>query len=325
MIHPYRRGTDVAVTSDLDTCLAEAQQRVEQELQVRGQLTKARELLAGEGASLQRLENRVAEIEESIQSLESLSLGSLWASIAGNKAQQLDRQREELAAAEQRCEACAEKVVALDCEIQALEADLQDLIGAQEAYVSLCKEKEALLVDGDDPSAEQLRNVIAEQEGVAETQRCLKGAVRTGKHLLERLHSLTSALGRARTKMTGAGNPAGMIGKMVTNAVGRKGAAAAISRARDGMKQFTDEVVGLDFGDDNQSAFDLPGLAASLAGYVEELTGGCAINQDCDMSALRPMVNDVQELVSQIENRLDALDAEVKAIESERRELIAQA
>ena len=325
MISPYRRGTDAVVTAELDTRLAEAQQRVGQERQVRAQLTKAREELAGEGVSLQRLENRLAEIEQSIQSLESVSLGSLWASIAGNKSQQLDQQREEFAAAEQRCEACAERVVALDEEIQALETQLDELQGAERAYEALCREKEALLVEGDSPNAEQLQGMIAAQEVIRERQRDFSKAVRTGKHLLERLHSLTNALGRARTKLNSAGPRVGIVGKLLTDAVGRKGASEAVGRARDGMKRFAEEVERLDFSDDAEFAVDLAGLAASLACYLEELTSGHAVTKACDMSAVRPMVNDVQVLVSRIEDKLERIESELKAFESERRSLVSSA
>lgn len=104
-----------------------------------------------------RLYSELMKEKGDVEKLEGLSFSGIFLSMVGRKEDRLDREREELLAAELRYEEALETIKEIEKEIKDLENQLINFSNVKDSYNRLIKEKERLLLKDDGPKGRRLR------------------------------------------------------------------------------------------------------------------------------------------------------------------------
>lgn len=151
--------------------------------------------------TLRREERRLAQIrsaeQEDVDKLERVSLSSIFYTIASRKEEKLDKERAEAYAAALKHDAAVRQVEAAEQEVFSLNAELQELSGAEAEYNAVLKAKgDALKAENPVCGAEicrmedRLGAIAAEEKEIAE-------AYDAGKNVLWKLSAIEKELNSA--------------------------------------------------------------------------------------------------------------------------------
>ncbi len=309
------------MSDQTSTSLQEAKERLDEWRRRSAELPKLRDKLAGEEYRLGALEGCCEQIESEIAELDSATLAGFVAWLSGGKEKRLTERREESHALKQQCDECAANVEALVKEVEAMTGRIADMEGAKEAFEALWEQTEQQVLAAGGEAAHQLQQLVADSDAVEAQQRVLERTIQTGEHVLDRLHVMNKALGRARSKLTNF-NPLGVIGAAATSAISRKGASAAISRVRQGLEQFAEHLGAVDLSEVSELDMDIIRLRAAIEGQQTEMGGAWASNPLCDMSVTLPVMELVQTVIGHLKSKLDQKADRTADIESRRAKLI---
>ncbi|MET7462216.1 hypothetical protein [Nonomuraea sp. NPDC005501] len=156
------------------------------------QIQDTRRTLAGLELELSKEENDVTRLEG--------GLSAVLARLLGDRAERLDRERAEAAAARQRVEGHRARLARLEADARATEAELAGLATAPQEYAASLAEKERQLVGGGDARARELVDlgaaldrVVADLREHAEAQQAGKAAHDALRQVLRHLSSAKSA------------------------------------------------------------------------------------------------------------------------------------
>ena len=132
--------------------------------------------------------------EEDVRRLESMSLESIFRTILGNKAQQLEKERQEYLHVLMKVQHVEANLKVLEQEKAVLERSFESLFKVEEEFGKLLKEKEKALEN--DPEYSKKIDSINEKIVVHEVKiEEVKEAIIFGEKALEQLHELAIELG----------------------------------------------------------------------------------------------------------------------------------
>jgi division protein CdvB (Snf7/Vps24/ESCRT-III family) len=299
----------------LNAQLAEAKEQLARLAQLKASLAPAREHLTEEAHRVQGIENRLAEVENQIQSLESFSLQSVMDSLMCRKEGKRNHLREELARLSPKVEAGERTLLELDSAVKEIEAEIASLSNTEETYKTICDQKsEQILADGGEP-AKQLEESATQLTVATNKRQSLHKCFQVAKNLVDRLRTMGSAWGRANTKKMRYG-PLGVIGYVAVNAIQRQSAGPAVRRAREGLQEFAHSIEALNIVSGCARDEELVRLGTVLAHSNADLDGG---------GTLSPLIDVIHQAIGLVQNKLEELEPTVASLETQRLELIENA
>ncbi len=308
---------------DLNTRLEGAKQRLDQWRRLKTSLPQAQERLSEEAYRLRRVDNYLHEVKQQVDALESLTLESLVDGLLGRKERKLGERRDELTELQRQYDEGEETLIALEHEVCEIKEEVARLGGSETAYKSLCDEKRELILAAGDERADHLMELAAELDAVKAERHAVRTAIQIGKNLLERLHTMTNSLGRARNRLL-YGGPLGLVGYVAFNAVTRHGTDTQVGRARDGLAEFNRCIDQLNHGN-SETDREIVRLGTALMDFHRELSGNRKGKLTCDMSVTLPILEHVQNTVSHLRGKLEHLDPQIAALDERQRLFVENA
>ncbi|MEW6398021.1 MAG: hypothetical protein AB1503_02490 [Bacillota bacterium] len=181
----------------LEAELESARERRDLAARLQGKLQAARDDLARCRERCRELELVLAKEEQDVQGLQGLGPTALLSGLLGTREQKLDRERQELAAAQLKYEAGRGQVEALEEEVAALRERLASLGQAEEEYLRLLRQKEEALKSGGGEAAAALLELAEEEGRLSSSAKELEEALAAAREALASLDDLLAALGSA--------------------------------------------------------------------------------------------------------------------------------
>ena len=112
-------------------------------------------------------------------------------------------------------------------------------------YEALCQQKRDAVLAAGGETAEQFKTLTEASERLTAIERQCQSIVESGEQVVERIHSMTGAVGRARNKM-GATSALGAIGQVAFDTIAARSANPAVKRVSEGLTQFYERLKALD-------------------------------------------------------------------------------
>jgi chromosome segregation ATPase len=302
--------------NDLDAQIAEARQQLGDRERIKQTLAATRERLGRKNYDLNVLEACLASIEADVKAFESITLASLWDSMLGRRDVKLNEKREEAASMHQEFEQCAADVSTMGQQVKEMEEQLTALADIDRTFQSLCEQKQQEILERGDEQAEQLRGLVDELIACRAERQRVEKAIQIGKHVHERLSSMTSAMGRARNKTVHAGAAGALVSAAVT-AVLRAPAGGSVDRAVKGLEEFGNAVGELSHADNHRDT-ELIRLSTTVRECAATLAGQGVTGLVFDYGAAGPGVETVQDALGHLQDKREELLKHIAGLESER-------
>jgi chromosome segregation ATPase len=300
--------------AQLNAQLADTKEKLDRLKRLKASLIPAQERLTAEAHHVQGIENCLAEVEDQIQSLESFSLQSVMDSIMWRKEGKLNHLREELARLSPEVETGERTLLELDSAVKEIEAEIASLGNAEETYKTICDQKcVQILANGGEPAA-QLQDLSSQLNAAKHERQSLRKSMQIAKNLIERLRSMTKAVGRAKGKMIHGG--IGAIASAAVNTVHLKGADGSIRRAREGLQEFARSIEALNVVSGCERDEELVRLGTVLAHSNADLGGG---------GTLSPLIDVIHQALGLVQTKLDEVEPTVASLEAQRVEIVENA
>jgi hypothetical protein len=172
-------------------------------------LQRVQERLAERSALAVALDRQLKKEQVDVERLEKLSLAGLFYAVLGSKEQQMEKERQEMLAAQLKYQQAKADADALRSEQESIERELRALGGVDREYTSLLAEKETLLRQGSPQTSAELLRLSEEIAGKNAQRREIEEAIAAAKDVLgsldEVIGSLESAEGWGTWDMLGGG------------------------------------------------------------------------------------------------------------------------
>lgn len=306
---------------NLNAQIEAARRKLTEQEELKRKLPVLRDNITKGAHRLRMLEYQLEQATDNVKTLESLTLASLMESLIGRKERKLAEQREEAAKLKQEFDECVEVVVGLDEEVETIEQQLEELGNVDETYQTLCEKNQRPIMEEGDDAADRLGGLTEEFSRARDEHRRVKAAIQTGEHLLERLHSMTRAAGRARNKSLSVLG-VGVIAAVTTNAVTRQSARGSVNRAGEGFTRFGQILSELDLSSGTPADNELARLGPAICVSCGELSLRGAIH---DSGAAAPFLDTVQEAIGHLREKSKEIQQRIREIDEERHTLIESA
>ena len=282
---------------------------------LRASLAPAREHLAAEAHRVQRIENNLADVEARIQELQSFTLQNILDSLMWKKEGKLNALREELSKLEPDCEAGERELLELDASVRRIESEVTVLSNAEEVYKNLCDRKNDQILAAGGESAERLQDVTSRLNAAKSERQTLRKCLHVGRNLIERLQSMSKALGRAKNKMM-HGGPLGALGNLAVKAVHKQTADPVVRRAREGLGEFARSLESLKHDPTCERDGELVRLGAVLGQSQGDLD---------KENGIPSLMEVIHQAIGLLGTKLDEVEPTVASLEARRIELIEMA
>jgi len=183
---------------ELNRRLAEAAERQARKEKLERQAARLEEEYRRASARAEQLKRQLAKEQRDVERLESGSLGSLLATLFTDRAERLDRERQEAAEALVRYEEARRRAEELRADLEAIRAEAAGLAGAADEYRALLAEKERRVRTGQEPSAFALLQLDEEEARARTRAREIAEARTAGEAARAGLDRVADLLGSAQ-------------------------------------------------------------------------------------------------------------------------------
>jgi len=305
--------------------LSEVRQRRDDCQAHRSRLPLLREELTREAYRLQSLEAALDEVQMRVDKLQSASLAGMMASLMGRKESQLAEHEAQLAELQHEFEACEKLVVELDEQVRGIEAHMGDAEELEAAFQAALREKEQFIVEQGGPDADRLGELIEQVSCAKGYELGLQKAVQVGRHLTERLHSMTRAVGRSKTKGIAAAAGGALISATVNTVMQGRSAKPAVGRVIEGLEEFYEAINNVQWNSDEPRDERVLQLASGIAGFATDVKSRGAMGMVWDKGTVGPMLDAIQELIGHLKDVAAETAGQVKSLQTERQQIIEQA
>lgn len=179
---------------EINQRLAQAGEQKHKKQKYERDLQQVQRSLESKSGLLAKLEQQLHKEQVDVDRLEGFSLAGLFYSVLGSRDQQVEKERQELLAAQLKYQQARREVEALRADQDMLERRLFELRGAEGAYAALLAQKEDLLRQRQPRLASQLLNLDESVASRAAEQREIDEALAAASAVAAELEKVISAL-----------------------------------------------------------------------------------------------------------------------------------
>ncbi len=309
--------------ADINEQLIGAKKRLEQQRSAKHKSVQMQDQLKQQTYKMQYAELAIEELKQHINTLESLTLTSLFSTLTGTKNEKLKEAQDRLRIAEQEFADHARTVTKLQSEFQRFTtiADNADDAGTQ--YDQLLQQKQKVLLDGDDGPAAELKRVVDQSASLKEQLRLLNRCLETGRELLNSISSLNKAVDRARNRNINSRGTMG-LGSLYNHAQ-QKSTTPVVTRARDGIEKLRQCIDQLDLSAGTPNDLEVAEKAPNLEPLVVELHDGWIHSVVDSYTATHGIEDCVRSVLNAIDDKREEVEKQAGQTEKQRRQIIETA
>lgn len=184
----------LAEFEDLNTQLIATRKLIREQERLLNLMASLDEQLRAARKRLSLLVTRLKYEKADVQALENLSLEAVFYALLGRRERQLAKEVQEYLEVKMETAACRMRIDSLERSLQALQADLVDIVGCEEEYVQLRQAQETLIVALGTPESGRLAETLRALAVNEQFQKEAREAVEAGGAALVRLTAVTDAL-----------------------------------------------------------------------------------------------------------------------------------
>lgn len=270
-----------------------------------------------------RVEHRSEQAD--VDKLEGRSLSNYFYQFIGKLDEKIDEERKQAAAAKVKLDAAERELAAVDCEIQEIQSQLQELAGCEDAYAAALASKRNAVKASGTPAASQILE-IEERIAFLESQKKeIREAVSAGRSALGTADSVLSELedadGWNTWDMIGGG---GIITHMAKHSH-LDDAQEKVEQLQGKLRRFKTELADINIHADMQVNID--GFLRFADYFFDGLFADWAVGDKISesQSSVQRVKSQIQSALNKLNSMEDAADKEIDALKAKIEELLVTA
>ena len=270
-----------------------------------------------------RVEHRSEQAD--VERLEGRSLANYFYQFIGKLDEKIDEERKQAAAAKVKLDAAERELAAVDCEIQEIQSQLQELAGCEDAYTAALESKRNTVKASGTPVASQILE-IEERIAFLESQKKeIREAVSAGRSALGTADSVLSELedadGWNTWDMIGGG---GIITHMAKHSH-LDDAQEKVEQLQGKLRRFKTELADINIQADMQVNID--GFLRFADYFFDGLFADWAVGDKISesQSSVQRVKSQIKSALNKLHNMEDAADKEIDSLKAKIEELLVTA
>ena len=267
-----------------------------------------------------RVEHRSEQ--EDVEKLEGRSLANYFYQLFGKLDEKLSEERREASAAKVKLDAAERELAAVDCEIEEIQSQLQELYGCEQAYAAALEAKRNAVKSSGTPTAAQILE-LEEKIAFLECQKKeIREAISAGQSAMGTADSVLSELedadGWNTWDMLGGG---GIITHMAKHSHLDE-AQEKVEQLQGELRRFKTELADIDIHADMQVSID--GFLRFADYFFDGLFADWAVGDKISesLSSVQKVKGQISSALSKLERMEKDADAQIRSLEAKTEELL---
>lgn len=285
--------------------------------ELKARLPELRETLGQENYGLHAIEGCLAELDDELEALQSVTVTSIVQSLVGRRERSIKRKQEEMDELCLEREKSHQAIAHLEQKISDIEALLPQMKDLDATYATLSRAREDAIVSNGGERGHALRKLTTRLDTAKAQHHRLERTVQSCKHFMDRLGSMGRTLNRAWNKQISMQNRG-----VIFNVASRQIAQGSVKRAENGFERLCREVEELHLDSDNRLDDQIMVVGVNIAAVAAGMEGASAHHMVFDGSAGHPQINAVQELMGLLKAKTKDVQALIDSLDRERDALI---
>ena len=312
-------------TRSFDSSLSELQQKVALKKQLEAKLNDLRNQRKVFDKKVIELRVEHRSEQEDVEKLEGRSLANYFYQLFGKLDEKLSEERREASAAKVKLDAAERELAAVDCEIEEIQSQLQELYGCEQAYTAALEAKRNAVKTSGTPTAAQILE-LGEKIAFLESQKKeIREAISAGHSAMGTADSVLSELedadGWNTWDMLGGG---GIITHMAKHSHLDE-AQEKVEQLQSKLRRFKTELADIDIHADMQVSID--GFLRFADYFFDGLFADWAVGDKISesQSSVQKVKGQISSALSKLERMEKDSDAQIHSLEAKIEEMLVNA
>ena len=312
-------------TRSFDSSLSELQQKVALKKQLEAKLNDLRNQRKVFDKKVIELRVEHRSEQEDVEKLEGRSLANYFYQLFGKLDEKLSEERREASAAKVKLDAAERELAAVDCEIEEIQSQLQELYGCEQAYTAALEAKRNAVKTSGTPTAAQILELEEKIAFLESQKKEIREAISAGHSAMGTADSVLSELedadGWNTWDMLGGG---GIITHMAKHSHLDE-AQEKVEQLQGKLRRFKTELADIDIHADMQVSID--GFLRFADYFFDGLFADWAVGDKISesQSSVQKVKGQISSALSKLERMEKDADAQIHSLEAKIEEMLVNA
>ena len=312
-------------TRSFDSSLSELQQKVALKKQLEAKLNDLRNQRKVFDKKVIGLRVEHRSEQEDVEKLEGRSLANYFYQLFGKLDEKLSEERREASAAKVKLDAAERELAAVDCEIEEIQSQLQELYGCEQAYTAALEAKRNAVKTSGTPTAAQILELEEKIAFLESQKKEIREAISAGHSAMGTADSVLSELedadGWNTWDMLGGG---GIITHMAKHSHLDE-AQEKVEQLQSKLRRFKTELADIDIHADMQVSID--GFLRFADYFFDGLFADWAVGDKISesQSSVQKVKGQISSALSKLERMEKDADAQIHSLEAKIEEMLVNA
>ena len=309
-------------TRSFDSSLSELQQKVALKKQLEAKLNDLRNQRKVFDKKVIELRVEHRSEQEDVEKLEGRSLANYFYQLFGKLDEKLSEERREASAAKVKLDAAERELAAVDCEIEEIQSQLQELYGCEQAYTTALEAKRNAVKTSGTPTAAQILELEEKIAFLESQKKEIREAISAGYSALGTADSVLSELedadGWNTWDMLGGG---GIITHMAKHSHLDE-AQEKVEQLQGKLRRFKTELADINIHADMQVSID--GFLRFADYFFDGLFADWAVGDKISesQSSVQRVKGQISSALSKLESMEENANREIQSLNAKIEELI---
>lgn len=312
-------------TRSFDSSLSELQQKVALKKQLEAKLNDLRNQRKVFDKKVIELRVEHRSEQEDVEKLEGRSLANYFYQLFGKLDEKLSEERREASAAKVKLDAALRELAAVDCEIEEIQSQLQELYGCEQAYTAALEAKRNAVKTSGTPTAAQILELEEKIAFLESQKKEIREAISAGHSAMGTADSVLSELedadGWNTWDMLGGG---GIITHMAKHSHLDE-AQEKVEQLQSKLRRFKTELADIDIHADMQVSID--GFLRFADYFFDGLFADWAVGDKISesQSSVQKVKGQISSALSKLERMEKDADVQIHSLEAKIEEMLVNA
>lgn len=312
-------------TRSFDSSLSELQQKVALKKQLEAKLNDLRNQRKVFDKKVIELRVEHRSEQEDVEKLEGRSLANYFYQLFGKLDEKLSEERREASAAKVKLDAAERELAAVDCEIEEIQSQLQELYGCEQAYTAALEAKRNAVKTSGTPTAAQILELEEKIAFLESQKKEIREAISAGHSAMGTADSVLSELedadGWNTWDMLGGG---GIITHMAKHSHLDE-AQEKVEQLQSKLRRFKTELADIDIHADMQVSID--GFLRFADYFFDGLFADWAVGDKISesQSSVQKVKGQISSALSKLERMEKDADVQIHSLEAKIEEMLVNA
>ena len=309
-------------TRSFDSSLSDLQHKVAQKKQLEAKLNDLRNQRKVFDKKVIELRVEHRSEQDDVEKLEGRSLASYFYQLFGKLDEKLDEERREASAAKVKLDAAARELAAVDCEIEEIQSQLQELYGCEQAYAAALEAKRNAVKSSGSPVAAHVLELEEKIAFLESQKKEIREAIAAGCSAMGMADSVLSELEDADSwntwDMLGGG---GIITHMAKHSHLDE-AQEKVEQLQGKLRRFKTELADINIHADMQVSID--GFLRFADYFFDGLFADWAVGDKISQSqsSVQKVKGQISSALSKLESMEENANREIRSLEAKIEELL---